>query len=188
MAFIRAYPRGRCVQSGWLGPFVCALGVVGFIWGLPWRSLGSFGPILVVVRSFWFVGFIRARRASHSGSLGSVIGVPATVGFIWVRQVHLGAPWVSLGSFWRALRSTGSYEFVGFIRAHSGGPRVYSRVSCGWSSSFEFVGYHSGALWESLGSLGFILACPMGARVHSWFVGFLLAGPWGRQDHSGSLR
>ena len=84
-----------------------------------------------------FVGFIRARpgcrlvpwsRRGHSGTLGSfrraqgvVEFIPVSfrrvqfvVGFIRVGWVHLAAPLWSLGSF----------GFVGFVRARSGGRRV----------------------------------------------------------------
>ena len=67
------------------------------------------------------------------------------------RRIQLGAPWVSFGSFGRALRSPGSFDHAlgvvgyilvrsvrsgapfgssglfGFIRAHLGGHRVHSR-------------------------------------------------------------
>ena len=80
--------------------------------GAPFGSSGSFG----------FVGFVRAGRRVHSGSLSSfwhVLGWSGSfrfVGLIWLRpwgcQVHS----ISLGSFGRTL------GVVGFIWVRSGAP------------------------------------------------------------------
>ena len=98
-----------------LGSFLGALGVAGFI-----------GVCLVHSNVWWssgtflFVGFNHACRRVH-----------------WV---HSGAPWGSLASFGRALRLSGSFEFIGVIRVRPGKRHAHSR-------SFAFcrraLGVHS---------------------------------------------
>ena len=104
-------------------------------------------------RSFGFVGFIRAHLGAPWGSLssfGCVVSVSlgsferalGVVGLIIVRCVHLGALWLSSGSF----------EFVGFIPARSVGNRVHS----GSLSSFGAPRVSLGSITCTLGVVGFI--------------------------------
>ena len=116
VGFIPVRPRRRRVQSGTLGSFVRALGVVVFI---PARSEGRWGTSCGSLGSFGFVGFIQALpggRWVHSGWLGSSARPQG-------RRVHLR-------SFGRAL------VVVGFIRVHSSaslGSRVqFIRVRTGY--------------------------------------------------------
>ena len=117
------------------GSFSLVVGpVVGFIWvcwvysGAP---CGSFGRTLGVV--VFIVVFIRARGdlRVHSESVGSFV---RAMRFILVSFMR---GWGSLGSFERALGSSGSFGFVGFIQA---GLRVQLSAPLGW--------IHSGAPWE----------------------------------------
>ena len=164
---------------------MCALEVVEFIQVLivHWvTSLGSFKTVVVVV------GFIQVRSV-HSSTPGESSCSFRYVGFIHAHSAVFssGVPMGSLGSFRRALRSEGSYLFVGFIGTRSGGTRVHSRslgsfhwVHLGSSGSFgcAVVGIillywvRSGAPWPSSGSfrlVGFIRSHPgvvVFIRVH----------------------
>ena len=87
-----------------------------------------------------------AGRRGHSSSLISFGRALGLVGFISVRWVHTGAPWVSAGSF----------GFVGIIWALPWGRRVHSGS----------LGSYWGSALGSLGFVRFIRALPVDRRVH----------------------
>ena len=185
---------------GSLRTFGIALGVVGLIRARPGCPrihscpLGRECPGGDGVRScaplrssgsFMLIAYPGGRRV-HSGSLGSFVRALVVGGFIRVRCVRSGAPWVSSSSFGfiRGLPggrrvhsgSLGSFRrglgVVGFINVrwvHSGA-HWRSSVYSGSFGSFWHDLIHSGAHWRSSGSLGlvgFIRARPRGPSVHS---------------------
>ena len=196
VGLIRARSGGHsvhsCAQWWWYGLFGAQLG-----------TLGSFGPVMVVVL------FIMVRRI-HSCAF---LRWPGSVGLIrarnWDRKAYSDAHSMSLGTFGSTLPLAGSYGFVGFIEARSVGPRVHwvnSGVYCGWSGSFLFVGLilarpeRGEANSVSLGSFGRALGFVMLIGVHrvhyfaswSWsgsfrFVGFISACTRDCRDHLVSL-
>ena len=125
----------------------------------PWMSSSSFG----------FVEFIRTRPGSsrvHLCSLGSFGRGPAkgVLGFIRVRWVwslvSFDVLWVHSGATWG---SSGSFRFVGFIRARPGGRCVRSGSLGSFMHGLGDIGF--------IGFVWFTLAHLMGLRVHLGSVG-----------------
>ena len=148
------------------------------------------------------------------GVVGLIRARPGVVGFIPVRWVRSSAPWVHVVGFIRLhwvgsgepWGSSGSFGFVGFIRARIG---IHSGLFGSLECAMEFIqarlggGRRSGANRGSLGLfgfVGFIRARTGGRRFHSCSLGsfghalvstcsfgFVRALHGGRRVHSGSL-
>ena len=158
------------------------LGLIVFRWvhsGAPWGSFGSFGQALGVVGLIGVRWVHSCAAWLSSGSFGFVGFTRARPG---VGRVYLGAPWGSLCSFWRPLRSAGLFALYG---------RTLEDVVF-----FRVRSVHLGAPW-GVGCDWFIRARPSGRLVHwrvHWgsfgllvFVGFINARRRDGRVHLGSL-
>ena len=154
---------GIRVHSWSMGSFVCALEIVGFIWG-HWVSSGALCGSL---GSLWVVRYIMVCPGGRRVHLGSLAGAPSgslsvagliwsalgvvgfilgrwinsacalgVVGFIWGRWAHSRAPWESLCSF----------SVVGYIRVRPAGRRGHSRSLGTFRYALHVVGF-SRDLW-----------------------------------------
>ena len=163
VGFMRPHPGVRQVNSGLLGIFWLALGVVGFIVihsGAPWRSSVSFA-------------FCWVPSAAPRGMFGLALG---NVGFTkadtfirarpWCRRVHLGL----LVLFVRAI---GFIRVRGFIRARHCGNQVRSvrffsfrRFSVlGVVVFIRFRWLHSSTPWGSFSFIRALHGVVMSIRV-----------------------
>ena len=140
-----------------------AFGVVRFVgsrpgcrWVLSGAGLGSSGSfVLVFGYALEVIGFSGVHSSAPWGF----------VRFIRDCWVAAGPPWVSLGSFGRALSVVG---FFWPIRVRPVGHRVHSGAALG----FRWV--HSGAPWVSLGSFR---RAHLESSHSFGFVGLIRAGP-----------
>ena len=190
VGFIRAYQRGRPVHLGSFGTFGGALIVVKFILvrcvhsGSHWGHSRLLGLFMRVVAVIWVH---RVHSDAHWVSLGSF-------GIIGSTQRRFGRGLVRSSSLWSFFRAlvfvleliwyiltpwSGSFGFIGFVRALDGGRQILGLI---WVYSVSlryaigvtiFIRVYSGASWAW--SRSFVL------------VGFFSALPWVRWDQSGSL-
>ena len=172
VGFLRALPRFvGFIQLRWGAPWM----VVGFIQARPafrWVRSVSLGPY---GRTLWVVGFIcvrwvhlgaaldrrvnyDSRPGGHRVELGSLGSFGCAVGFCWV---HSGSPRVSLVTF-RRTPFESSWSFV-FILARPESRRVHSgSLVLFWNIEgvVGFLWVHLASPLWSLGSFGFVPACP----------------------------
>ena len=134
----------RRVHTGALGPFPCALGVVGFV---PVRSVHSRAPC-GSSGSFGYVRSIPVRPRVRPGAFRAFPHVLVVAGVVWVRLVHSSAPW-------------GSFGCVRSIPVSPGDRSVRSvRFRVPWGS-FGFVW----SIHLRLGLLGFVLEHSVHSRA-----------------------
>ena len=153
----------------------CSFGFLLLLSAAPLGSSGSFG----------FVEFIRTRPGSsrvYLCSLGSFGRGPAK-GVLWFIRVRwvwslvsFDVLWVHSGATWG---SSGSFRFVGFIRARPGGRCVRSGSLGSFMHGLGDIGF--------IGFVWFTLAHLMGRRVHLGSVGLFwradsVVGPFSGLD------
>ena len=154
VGFIRALPGGLRVHSG---SFERTLEVIMHIWEFFLTFVGALGVVVVIRVCCVLSGSPRGSTCSCAFVGRESLGSFRLVAIIHVwpacRRFHLvdsSAPWVSFGSFGRAL------GVVSFIRARRGGHRVHSgSLGAPTGMSFSFLC----AIGRVLDVVAFICVC-----------------------------